>query len=156
KVTLRVVRMSTPSDVPSADVRPEGYMPPVADETPLGADPLPTRVLHLYRPPRPYHVLEVPAGFVGLLEIRIPFFIYPNGRPAPRDWPDWRPEEREFVTRLDTTSLTQLLPLPDMGLTPQDQSAICGARFSDGTRLQIWRSSRFASPKSPPTTQPAV
>jgi len=158
KVTLRVVRISTPSDyLPSADVHPERYMPPVADETPLGADPPPFRVLHLYRPPRPYHVLEVPVGFEGLLEIRIPHFVYANGRPTPRDWPDWRPGEREFVTRLDTTALTELRLLPDMGLTPQDHMAICGARFSDGTPLLIWHRSQFRAPppQAPPATQPA-
>ena len=69
RVTLRVIRNLTPS----VDVTADGYMPVVASECSLGADPPPSRVLHLYREPRPYHVLQVPTAFEGTVQIRVPF-----------------------------------------------------------------------------------
>jgi hypothetical protein len=153
RVTLRVIRNRTPSV--GADL--DGYMRAVAAEASLGADPPASRVLHLYREPRPYHVLQVPVGFEGTIRVHVINEPDPSRRPTPRDWPNWHPGDRAFVSQLDPAVLNDLQPLPDLGLTPQDSQAVCGAQWSDGSQLLIWLHKRFVSPppQSPPATQPA-
>ncbi len=138
KVELRVVR----DRAPGASVETSRYMPNPEGE--LGGRPPSQMVLRVFRLPRPYHVLEVPAGYRGILEFR----IVPLGwdRDPPQEYPNWKPGQREFVTRLEPEQVATMQCLPEFGGQTYDFESILLARSADETPIPLWFPGGFRKP----------
>jgi hypothetical protein len=115
-------------------VHATGYEPQPLINLP---DPWPTRVtLPVLHKPIPYHVIEVPAGFRGMVSVYVPKSERTQRRMMPGD-ADWPPGRRAWVTRLNGQVPATLASIPKTSPALDDESLLVRAQTSDGTLLPL-------------------